>query len=230
MRKNAGFTLIEMIISVALFVAGSVYVYATFSGVTTSSRTATTQIDLGSQNKRAMTRLFAELQASSLTPQDTDGVDATEPEAVLVIEADSTAPEPVTKARLVTRTALGGAVQESSDGFKLGASREQARERVITQSKRLRFRKVIGYLFNQSAGSIVPEWSNWITYQVNARRQLVRIVPGRQPRVVANHVDAFDVEAKVDGTVVVTMITGKRNPAGPGWRRYANSVTIHPKN
>jgi prepilin-type N-terminal cleavage/methylation domain-containing protein len=230
-RRFAGFTLLEMMISMALFTAGAVYVYATFSGVTTSSRSATVQIDLGSENKKAMTRLFAELQASSLTPQDTDGIDATEPEPVLVIEDDTGAPAPTTKAKLVNRGAVGGGVQGSAGtGYELGHSKEQARERVITSSKRLRFRKVVGYMFNQSSGTIVPEWSGWVTYSVNDRNQLVRTVPGRPTRVVANHVDAFDVDAKVDGTIVVTMITARRNPTGAGWKRYANAVTIHPKN
>ena len=85
-------------------------------------------------------------------------------------------------------------------------------------------------MVGQSSGSIVPEWSNWITYQLNDNNQLVRIVPGRPVRVIANKIDAFDVEPKPDGTVVVTVITARLDPNGHGWRRYANAVTIHPKN
>ena len=229
MRNQAGFTLLEMMISVALFAGGAVYVYSTFAGVTQASRSSTVQIDLGSQNKLAMTRLFSELQASSLLEQDTDGQDSTDPEAVLLIEDDPNAPKPATKAKIVSRTSGGGTVDEDGT-WTLGEGREQARERTIDSSKRLRFRKVVGYQFNQSSGTIVPEWSNWITYQLNDRNQLVRVVDGRPDRVVANKIDAFDVEAKVDGTIVVTVISGRRDPSGRGWRRYANAVTIHPKN
>ena len=65
MRTNRGFTLLEMTVATALFAAGSLFVYSTFAGVTKSSRSATVRIDLGSQNKRALTRLYNELQASS---------------------------------------------------------------------------------------------------------------------------------------------------------------------
>jgi prepilin-type N-terminal cleavage/methylation domain-containing protein len=230
MRKSGGFTLLEMTISAALFAAGAVYVYATFSGVTRSSRTATVQMDLGSQNKRALTRLFTELQASSLREQDTDGLDSTEAEAVLVIQDDLQAPLPSTKARLVTRAALSAAETGEDGAWELGASREQARERTITRSKLLRFRKVMGYQFSADVGAIVPRWSEWVTYRVDGNRQLVRALGARPSRVVATRVDAFDVEAKPDGTVVVTTVTARRDPLGDGFRRYANSVTVHPKN
>jgi prepilin-type N-terminal cleavage/methylation domain-containing protein len=229
MRRNAGFTLIEMTVAAGLFAAGAVYIYGTFAGVTRSSRTATVQIDLGSQNKRALTRFFGELQASSLTPQDTDGLDATEPEAVLTITDDDDAPVPNTKAIIVNRPTVGTVTQ--LDGtWSLGEGKMQARERSILKSKIVRFRKVIGYQFNAGAGTIVPEWSNWITYRVNAQNQLMRQVDGGATRIIANRVDALDVEARIDGTVLVTLITARRNPTGPGWKRYANSITIHPKN
>jgi len=226
-RRSAGFTLLEMIISTAMFAAGAVYIYATMAGVTQSTATATTQIDLGSENKRSLTRLFAELQASSLTPQDTDGVDSTEPEAVFVIEDDAAAPKPHTKAKIVTRISS----PDSTNGtWKLGSGKQQARERTITTNKLIRFRKVVGYQFNAGAGSIAPEWSGWVTFQLNARNQLMRTGPSGRRRVVANHIDAFDVEARPDGTVLVTLVTAKPGKDGRGWRRYANGITIHPKN
>jgi len=229
MRRLAGFTLLEMMVSTALFVSGAVYVYATFSGVTKSSRSATVQMDLGSHNKRGMTRLFSELQASSLTPQDTDGIDSTDPESVLQVLDDDAAPSPKTKARIVTRTAVGNATEEDGK-YRLGAGRQQARERTITRSKILRFRKVVGYRFNATTGSILPEWSGWIQYRVDNRSRLVRINADGTRRAVAHRVDAFDVEEKPDGTVLVTIITARRDPSRAGWKRYANSVTIHPKN
>lgn len=229
MRRNAGFTLLEMAVAAGLFAAGAIYIYGTFAGVTRSSRTATVQIDLGSQNKRALTRFFGELQASSLTPQDTDGLDATEPEAVLTIQDDDAAPVPNTKAIIVNRPTVGTVTQ--TDGtWSLGSGKMQARETSITKSKIIRFRKVIGYQFNAGAGTIVPEWSNWITYRVNAQNQLIRQVDGGATRVIANRVDALHVDPRIDGTVLVTLITARRNPTGAGWKRYANSITIHPKN
>ncbi|MHC4548786.1 MAG: prepilin-type N-terminal cleavage/methylation domain-containing protein [Planctomycetota bacterium] len=229
MRRNAGFTLLEMVVATGLFLAGAIYIYGTFAGVTKSTRSATVQVDLGSQNKKALTRFFSELQASSLTPQDTDGLDSTEPEAVLTIADDANAPVPRTKAIIVNRKAVGD-VNQTGGTWSLGGGKMQARETSITQSKTVRFRKVIGYQFNTGAGTIVPEWSNWITYRVNARNQLVRSVEGGATRVVANRVDALHVDPRIDGTVLVTLITGRRNPTGAGWRRYANSITIHPKN
>ncbi|MHC4817974.1 MAG: prepilin-type N-terminal cleavage/methylation domain-containing protein [Planctomycetota bacterium] len=229
MRRNAGFTLIEMTVAAGLFAAGAIYIYGTFAGVTRSSRTATVQIDLGSQNKRALTRFFGELQASSLTPQDTDGLDATEPEAVLTIQDDDAAPVPNTKAIIVNRSAVG-TVTQTGGTWDLGAGKMQARERSILKSKIIRFRKVVGYQFNAGAGTIVPEWSNWITYRVNGQNQLIRQVDGGATRVIANRVDALDVDPRIDGTVLVTLITARRNPTGAGWKRYANSITIHPKN
>ena len=147
-----------------------------------------------------------------------------------VSQDDADAPRPSTLARLVNRGAVGTTTTNSDGSMVLGASREQARERVIDGSKRLRFRKVTGFMFNAGAGTIVPEWSNWITIQVNDRNHLVRTAEGRPTRIVATNIDAFDVEEKVDGTVLVTMITARRNPTGAGWKRYANAVTIHPKN
>jgi len=229
MRRNGGFTLVEMMISMALFAAGALFVYSTFAGVTKSTRSATVEVDLGTNNKQALTRLFSEMQASSLTPQDTDGLDSTEPEPVLVIEDDASAPAPRTKAVIVNRRAVGTAT--SVDGaWEVGGGRTQAREMAITTSKRISFRKVIGYQFNASAGSITPEWSRWITYSVNPRNQLVRSVEGGHSRIISQSVDALDAQARIDGTVLVTLITAKRDPANPGWRRYANAVTIHPKN
>jgi hypothetical protein len=218
-----------MVVATGLFLAGAIYIYGTFAGVTKSTRSATVQVDLGSQNKKALTRFFSELQASSLTPQDTDGLDSTEPEAVLTIADDANAPVPRTKAIIVNRKAVGD-VNQTGGTWSLGGGKMQARETSITQSKTVRFRKVIGYQFNTGAGTIVPEWSNWITYRVNARNQLVRSVEGGATRVVANRVDALHVDPRIDGTVLVTLITGRRNPTGAGWRRYANSITIHPKN
>jgi hypothetical protein len=214
-----------MVIAVTIFAAGSLYIYATFSGVTRSSRTATLEIDLGSQNKRALTKIFNELQATSLTAQDTDGLDSTEPEAVCVIEDDTGAPAPASIALLVNRVD-STYVETNSEGDKLlGDSTEQARERVITQNRRVRYRKVVGYQFNAGAGTIMPEWSNWITL-----RELVREVPGRQPRVISNRVDAFHAEARPDGTIRVTLVSARRDPVTSNWRRYANAVIIHPKN
>jgi prepilin-type N-terminal cleavage/methylation domain-containing protein len=229
MRRNAGFTMVEMVVATALFAAGSLYVYSTFAGVTQSTRSSTVQIDLGSQNKRALTRIYNELQATSLTPQDTDGVDSTEPEAVFEILSDTAAPAPRTDAKLVNR--VGETATQGGGGeWSLGGAREQARERVIDQSKRIRFRKVVGYDFNAGAGSIVPEWSGWISYSVNPENQLVRTVEGQPGKVVAHDVDALDAVSSPDGTVVLVMVTAKRNPTGPGWRRYANAVTVNPKN
>jgi type II secretory pathway component PulJ len=229
MRRSGGFTLIEMMVSTGLFIAGALFVYSTFSGVTKSSRSVTVDVDLGSYNKQALTRIFSEMQASSLTAQDTDGLDSTEPEPVLTIEDDLAAPKPQTKAVIVNRRTVGSATDVNGI-WEVGGSRMQAREMSITTSKRIRFRKVIGYQFNASAGSITPEWSRWITYAVNDRQQLVRSLEGGASRIIAQNVDAFDVQARVDNTLLVTLITAKRDPSNPGWRRYANSVTVHPKN
>jgi len=229
MRRNGGFTLIEMMVSMALFAAGAVFVYSKFAGVTKSSRSVTVDIDLGSYNKQALTRLFSEMQASSLTAQDTDGLDSTEPEPVLVVSDDAAAPKPHTKAVIANRRAVGTATDVDGT-WEVGGSRMQAREMSITTSKQVRFRKVIGYQFNASAGSITPEWSRWITYAVNDRSQLVRSLEGGASRIIAQNVDAFDVQARVDSTLLVTLITAKRDPSNPGWRRYANSITVHPKN
>ncbi len=228
MRMQRGFTLLEMMVSTALFVTGAVYVYGTFSSVTASSRNATVDINLGSQNKRAMTRLFAELQASSMDTQDTDGLDSTDPEPVCVITDDAAAPKPWTKAKIVTRAA--GWDQEADGTYKLGQGRQQARERVLTTSKMLRFRKVVGYQFKETSGTIGPEWSRWVTVRLNERRQLVRQVEGGATRVIANRVDAFDIQWRSDNTLLVTIVTARRDPSNGRVRRYANAVTIHPKN
>lgn len=226
MRKNAGFTLLEMVVSTALFLAGSLYVYSTFAGVTVSSADATIEIDLSSQNKKGMTRLYNELQASSMSNHDID--DSGVEQAVLSVEADTGAPPPSTSALVVTRTFT--APGTDAEGWLLGEAKEQAREKNITTQSRLRFRKVIGYRFNAAAGTILPEWSPEVVYQINNLRQLQRTVAGRPPTVVALYVDAFDVDTSVDGTIVITLITAKRRPSGRGWRRYANSITVHPKN
>ena len=42
--------------------------------------------------------------------------------------------------------------------------------------------------------------------------------------------DDFDADPRPDGTVLVTLITAKPGKDGKGWRRYANGITIHPKN
>ena len=149
---------------------------------------------------------------------------------MLVIEDDAAAPAPVTKAIVVSRRAAGTTRTTADGTTAVGAAREQAREKAITRSKTLRFRKVVGYQYVAAAGTIAPEWSDWITYRVDGQRRLVRTYGAGTPQVVALHIDAFDVEAKADGTVVVTTITAKQDPSGRGWRRYANSVTIHPKN
>ena len=216
-NRSRGFTLLEMAIAVTIFAAGAVYIYATFSSVTRSSRTATVEIDLGSQNKRALSRMFNELQATSLTPQDTDGLDSTEPVAVCVVEDDNAAPSPVTQAKLVDRGSKVAAQQQVDGSVKVGAQRQQARERIISKSKKVRFRKVVGYMFSATAGTIMPEWSNWITYSINDRRQLIRQPEGKQPRVVSNRVDALDAEFRSDGTILLTLISATRNPTGPGW-------------
>ena len=229
MRRSDGFTLVEMMVSTGLFIAGALFVYSTFSSVTKSSRSVTVDVDLGSYNKQALTRIFSEMQASSLTAQDTDGLDSTEPEPVLTITDDPAAPLPRTKAVIVNRRAVGSATDVDGT-WEVGGGRMQAREMSITTSKQVRFRKVIGYQFNPSAGSITPEWSRWITYSVNDRSQLVRSLEGGASRIIAQSVDAFDVQARVDNTLLVTLITAKRDPSNPGWRRYANSITIHPKN
>ena len=229
-RHTAGFTLIEMIISMAIFAAGSVYVYTTFAGVTASSKSITIGIDLGSQNKRCLTRLFNELQATSLLPQDTDGLDATDPVAVCVVEDDNAAPAPKTKSLVVNRKAA--AIEFGKDGTTLlaGGSKEQAREKTITKSKRIRFRKVIGYEFNELAGTILPDWSGWITYFVDGKGHLMRQVEGKRARTVAGRVDALAADVRADGTILITIISARRSPDGHGWKRYANSVTVHPKN
>jgi len=229
-NRSRGFTLLEMMIAMTIFSAGAVYIYATFSGVTRSSRTATIEIDLGSQNKRALSRMFNELQATSLTPQDTDGLDSTEPVAVCVLEADNAAPAPKTNSKLVDRSGVVSPGTTKEGDLKVGGTRTQARERIITMSKKIRFRKVVGYMFSETAGTIMPEWSNWVTYSINDKRQLVRQAEGKQGRIVSNRVDALDAEIRADGTILLTLISATRNPVGPGWRRYANSVTVHPKN
>jgi len=230
MKRNNGFTLLEMMIATMIFAAGSIYVYATFTGVTRASRTATIEIDLGSQNKGAMTRIFNELQATSLTPQDTDGLDSTEPETVCIVADDVSAPVPETR-NIVLERPPEQLVSTEADGVKgFGITRQQARERTIATSRSIRFRKVIGYQFNAGAGSITPEWSKWITFRINDKHQLIRVVDGGSPRIIANMIDALDASIRPDGTMLVTLISARRDPTGNGWRRYANAVTIHPKN
>jgi len=65
---------------------------------------------------------------------------------------------------------------------------------------------------------------------VNGSRQLERRSGARAPQVVASHVDAFRVEVKADGTLVITLVSARPAADGRGWRRYANAVTVHPKN
>lgn len=228
MGASRGFTMLEMVIATVLFAAGALYIYSTFTGVTRSTANATVSIDLGSQNKKALTRLYNELQATSVIEQDTDGVDSTPPEPVFAIEVDAGAPKPFTAAKLVTRGSFDATQEDGT--WDVGGNRAQARELVVTSQSRLRFRKVIGYQFNAGTGSILPEWSSWITYRVDPERRLIREVPGRPTRTIANHVDVFHVAGQTDGTVVVSLVTGRRAPDGRSTRRYANSVTIHPKN
>jgi len=227
MSGSRGFTLIEMVVAMALFLAGGTYVYSTFAGVTVSTSVATVEIDLNSQSKRALTALYNELQASSVASHDLTGSGVEEP--VLVVESDLAAPRPKTAPRVVVR---GTTTPEQVGGttWELGASKPQARELALGAPSRLRFRKVVGYRFNATAGTIEPEWSEEVVYAVNATRQLERRAGSRAPQVVASHVDAFDVEVKADGTVVLTLVSARLGADGRGWRRYANAVTVHPKN
>jgi hypothetical protein len=119
---------------------------------------------------------------------------------------------------------------QTGETWALGKTQTQARERAISASQMLRFRKVIGYQFNAAKGTIIPEWSNEVTYRVNARKQLVRAVAGGPARVVAQYVDALDAQVTADGTVILTIITARPLGDGKGWKRYANSVTVRPKN
>ncbi|MHC4409269.1 MAG: PulJ/GspJ family protein [Planctomycetota bacterium] len=228
MRSRRGFTMVEMVIATAMFAAGSLYIYSTFTGVTRSTQNATVAIDLGSQNKKALTKVYNELQATSVIEQDTDGVDSTPPEAVFSITEDTGAPRPFTAARLVERGTFSAS--QTGETVTVGGNKVQAREMVVATQTRLRFRKVIGYQFNAGAGSILPEWSNWVTYRVDSQRRLIREVPGRPTRTVANRVDVFNAREQSDGTIVVSLVTGRRNPDGRSVKRYANAVTIHPKN
>jgi len=238
MKKTAGFSLVEMVIATALFAAGSLLVYTSFTGVTRSSRAASVRIDLGAENKRALTRIYNELQASSSTAQKIENlpVAAFEPEEVnpdgtvntLMSGDDAESPPPVTVARIVDRSGATTATLDV-DTWDVGAGQTQARERVMPRSSWLRFRKVTGYFFN--GGEISPEWSTRVQYRVNNERKLVRSVAGGRERVVANDVDVFHVDqTNPDGTVLVTLVTAKPDPNGDGWRRYANTLTVNPKN
>ncbi|MEM8885539.1 MAG: prepilin-type N-terminal cleavage/methylation domain-containing protein [Planctomycetota bacterium] len=228
MRRQHGFTLAEAVVAVAIFATGSLYIYSTFTGVTRSSQTASVQIDLGSQNKKALTKIYNELQATSMIAQDTDGLDSTPPEAVFNVSTDNGAPTPYTKAKLVTRT-MKSATQTGGK-WEVGANKMQAREMEVSNQSQLRFRKVIGYQFNATAGSILPQWSGWVTYRVDNQRRLIREADGRPTRTVAQRVDVFNVNPRADGTVVISLVTGRRSPDGQGVRRYANAITINPKN
>lgn len=238
MRKQAGFSLVEMVIATALFAVGSLFIYTTFTSVTRSSASATVRIDLGAENKRALTRVYDELQASSSVPQKIENlpIAAFEDEEInpdgtintLMSGDDLESPLPVTVARIVDRSTASVATLEA-DTWSVGESKTQARERVLPRSSWLRFRKVTGYFFN--GGDISPSWSPRVQYRVNDRRQLVRRVAAGRERVVANDVDVFHVDqTNPDGTVVITLVTAKPDPNGEGWRRYANTLTVHPKN
>jgi prepilin-type N-terminal cleavage/methylation domain-containing protein len=229
-RNTHGFTLVELVFALAIFATGSLFVHSLLSGVTENSQTVTIGIDLGSQNKRCLTQIFNGLQATSLLPQDTDGLDATDPVSVFLIEEDDGAPTPKTEAVLTNRATAS--VEFAQDGTTLlaGGSREQAREKRITKSKRIRFRRVAGYRFNATTGAILPDWSGWITYFVDAKGHLMYQADGKPARAIASRVDALDAEVRPDGTILVTIVSARRSPDGHGWRRYANSVTIHPKN
>jgi len=228
MRRSGGFTMVEMVVATAIFLAGAVYVYSTFAGVTVSTQAATVEVDLNSQNKKALTALYMELQATSLANHDIDGTGVDRP--VFLVEKGTEAP-PLTKPRLVSRSVRAPS-QDAGGEWDIGESKLQARERSILENSRLRFRKVVGYRFNAAAGTIEPEWSGEIVYEVNAGRQLVRRVVGSPTpaKVVAHHVDAFEAEPKTDGTLVLTLVSARPSPDGRGFRRYANAVTVHPKN
>ena len=114
MRTNRGFTMVEMVIATAIFAAGSLYIYSTFTSVTRSSQNATVSIDLGSQNKKALTKVYNELQATSVIDQDTDGVDSTPPESVFAITTDTGAPTPFTASKLVTRGTFNATQKEGN--------------------------------------------------------------------------------------------------------------------
>ena len=175
MRRNAGFTLLETTIAITLFASAAVYVYSTFGAVVDSSTTMTLQIDLGSQNKRAMTKFYNELQATSLTPQDTDGLDNTDPVPVFTIEDNAAAPKPMTKNIVMSRTLSTPTTKNGV--MEIGDSKEQARERQITGSKRVKFRKVVGYQFDASGGSIVPE-----RYRIKITRAFLKRLSFNAPR------------------------------------------------
>ena len=225
-RGGAGFTLIEMAVASAMFAAGALYIYSTFAGITRSSQSATIALDLNSENKRALTTLYNEVQASSLAPHDID--DSGTEVAVFTVDVDAAAPLPRTQALNVDRS--GATVSGVTNDFTLGEAKQQARERTIGTSSRLRLRKVIGFRFQVAGGTISPEWSQEVTFFVNQRRQLVRSLPGRSPRIISNYVDAFEVQIRADGTVIITLINAKRNPNAAGFIRYANAVTVQPKN
>ena len=238
MKRTAGFSLVEMVIATALFAAGSLLVYTSFTGVTRSSRSASVRIDLGAENKRALTKIYNELQASSSTAQKIENLtpaeldeDETNPDGTvntLMSGDDNASPLPVTVARIVDRTGASTATKDG-DLWDVGEGKTQARERVLPRSSWLRFRKVTGYFFN--GGEISPEWSTRVQYRVNDQRQLVRSVNGGRERVVANDIDVFHVDqTNPDGTVLITLVTAKPDPNGEGWRRYANTLTVHPKN
>ena len=225
-RGGAGFTLIEMAVASAMFAAGALYIYSTFAGITRSSQSATIALDLNSENKRALTTLYNEVQASSLAPHDID--DSGTEVAVFTVDVDAAAPLPRTQALNVDRS--GATVSGVTNDFTLGEAKQQARERTIGASNRLRLRKVIGFRFQAAGGTISPEWSAEVTFFVNQRRQLVRSLPGRPPRIMSNYVDAFEIQTRPDGTVIITLISAKRNPNAAGFIRYANAVTVQPKN
>lgn len=225
-RGGAGFTLIEMAVASAMFAAGALYIYATFAGITRSSQSATIALDLNSENKRALTALYNEIQASSLATHDIN--DSGTEVAVFTVDVDAAAPLPRSQSLNVDRS--GATIQGVTNDFTLGEAKEQARERNIGTNSRLRMRKVIGFRFQVAGGTISPEWSQEVTFRVNQLRQLVRSIPGRPPRIISNHVDAFEVRPRPDGTVIVTLVNAKRNPNAPGFIRYANAVTVHPKN
>lgn len=238
MRRQDGFSLVEMVIATALFAVGSLFIYTTFTSVTRSSAAATVRIDLGAENKRALTRIYDELQASSSVAQkienlpvtafDTEEINSDGTITTLLSGDDADAPLPVTVARIVDRSTASEATLED-DTWSVGEGKTQARERVLPRSSWLRFRKVTGYFFN--GGDISPAWSTRVEYRVNGQRQLVRRVAASNPRVVANDVDVFHVDrTNPDGTVVITLVTAKPDPNGEGWRRYANTLTVHPKN
>jgi hypothetical protein len=91
MRRDAGFTVIEVVVATTLLAAGSFYAYSAFADGTES---ATVRHDDGPRNRPALTRICDELEATSLTARDTDGPGDAEATPVFEILDDASAPAP----------------------------------------------------------------------------------------------------------------------------------------